>query len=86
MALASKLGLDRTKSEILHDTVAHKYIVKHLSKCLREFPGYAQVRRVSLYLEPWSIENGLLTPTLKIKRPQLLLTFSEDIESMYDSL
>ena len=84
--LANKLGLDRKKSESLHDSGAHKYIIKHLSKCLREFPGYAQVRRVSLYLEPWSIENGLLTPTLKTKRPQLLKTFAEDIESMYESL
>ena len=84
--LASKLGLDSKNSESLHDSGAHKYIIKYLSKCLREFPGYAQVRRVSLYLEPWSIENGLLTPTLKTKRPQLLKTFAEDIESMYESL
>ena len=84
--LASKLGLDSKNSESLHDSGAHKYIIKYLSKCLREFPGYAQVRRVSLYLEPWSIENGLLTPTLKTKRPQLLKAFAEDIESMYESL
>ena len=84
--LANKLGLDRKKAESLHDSGAHKYIIKHLSKCLHEFPGYAQVRRVSLYLEPWSIENGLLTPTLKTKRPQLLKTFAVDIESMYESL
>lgn len=84
--LASKLGLDSKNSESLHDSGAHKYIIKYLSKCLREFPGYAQVRRVSLYLEPWSIENGLLTPTLKTKRPQLLKTFAKDIESMYESL
>lgn len=84
--LAKKLGLDRKKSESLHDSGAHKYVIKHLSKCLREFPGYAQVRRVALYLEPWSIENGLLTPTLKTKRPQIFKTFAQDIESMYESL
>ncbi len=85
-ALASKLGLDRKSPASLHDSGVHKYILKHLSKCLYEFPGYAQIRRVSLYLEPWSIENGLLTPTLKTKRPQLLKTFAKDIESMYESL
>jgi len=85
-ALSKKLGLDKKQAESLHDSGAHKYILKHLSKCLRGFPGYAQVRRVSLYLEPWSIENGLLTPTLKTKRPQLLNTFAKDIESMYESL
>lgn len=84
--LANKLNLDRIDPESLHNSGAHKFIIKHLSKCLHEFPGYAQVRRVSLYLEPWSIENGLLTPTLKTKRPQLLKTFAQDIESMYESL
>jgi long-chain acyl-CoA synthetase len=84
--LAKKLGLDKKSAESLHDSGAEKYVIKLLSKCLCEFPGYAQVRRVSLYLEPWSTENGLLTPTLKIKRPQLLKTFSQDIESMYESL
>lgn len=85
-ALANNLSLDRSNPESLHDSGAHKFIIKHLSKCLHEFPGYAQVRRVSLYLEPWSIENGLLTPTLKTKRPQLLKTFAQDIEFMYESL
>ncbi|MGH1536852.1 MAG: AMP-dependent synthetase/ligase [Gammaproteobacteria bacterium] len=85
-ALATKLELDRKNPASLHESGVHKFILKHLSKCLHEFPGYAQIRRVSLYLEPWSIENGLLTPTLKTKRPQLLKTFSEDIELMYESL
>lgn len=85
-SLCTKLGLDRNKPESLHDSSAHKLIIKHIANCLREFPGYAQVRRVKLYIEPWSIENGLLTPTLKTKRPQLLKTFAVDIESMYESL
>jgi long-chain acyl-CoA synthetase len=84
--LAKKLSLDSKSAESLHDAGAQKYIIKHLSKCLYEFPGYAQVRRVSLYLDPWSIDNGLLTPTLKTKRPQLLKAFSQDIELMYESL
>ena len=84
--LAKRLNLDHLKPENLTDSSVHKFIIKRLSECLSEFPGYAQVRRVSLYLEPWSIENGLLTPTLKTKRPQLLKTFAKDIESMYESL
>ena len=84
--LAKKFELDSKDKDSLKESVMHKYVVKRISQCLTEFPGYAQVRRVSLYLEPWSIENGLLTPTLKTKRPQLLKTFAADIESMYESL
>ncbi len=83
---AGTLGLDATGTESLQSSRARKYILKRLSGCLREFPGYAQIRRVSLYLEPWTIENGLLTPTLKIKRAQLQRRFEKDIEAMYESL
>lgn len=39
---------------------------------MREFPGHAQLRRVALTLDPWTVENGLLTPTLKLRRAQVL--------------
>ena len=85
-SLANEFNVDRKNPKSLQASTVHKYIIKRISKCLSEFPGYAYVRRVSLYLEPWSIENGLLTPTLKTKRPQLLKKFAADIDSMYESL
>ena len=69
----------------LQSEAVQRYVLKRLSDCLKEFPGYARVRRVSLYLEPWTMENGLLTPTLKIKRPRLLRRFTKDVELMYES-
>jgi len=50
---------------------------------MREFPGYAQVRRVSATLEPWSVENGLLTPTMKLKRAKVMEKFNAEIDRMY---
>ncbi len=54
-----------------------------ISAQMKEFPGYAQVRRVSATLEPWSVENGLLTPTLKLKRAKVMEKFNADIDKMY---
>jgi long-chain acyl-CoA synthetase len=50
---------------------------------LKEFPGYAQVRRVTVSLEPWTMDNGLLTPTLKLKRPKVMEKFVAEIDRMY---
>jgi long-chain acyl-CoA synthetase len=50
---------------------------------LKAFPGYAQVRRAKVTLEPWTMENGLLTPTLKLKRPKVMEKFSAEIDRMY---
>jgi long-chain acyl-CoA synthetase len=32
---------------------------------------------------PWTIENGLLTPTLKLKRPLVLAHFKQAIDAAY---
>ena len=42
-----------------------------------------QVRMVHLHPEPFSVDNELLTPTLKNKRTQLRKTFAADINEMY---
>jgi long-chain acyl-CoA synthetase len=49
---------------------------------LRAFPGYAQVRAVQLLLESWTIENGLLTRTLKGKRERLETRFEVAIDGL----
>ena len=50
---------------------------------MKEFPGYAQVRRVTATLEPWTVENGLLTPTMKLKRAKVMEKFNAEIDGMY---
>ncbi|MEX2353876.1 MAG: AMP-dependent synthetase/ligase, partial [Gammaproteobacteria bacterium] len=49
------------------DTI-EKALLERISGCLDEFPGYAQIYRVQTVSEPWTVENDLLTPTLKTKR------------------
>ena len=48
-----------------------------------EFPGYAKIRRVALLQEPWNVENGLLTPTLKLKRAKVLEKYVREVERLY---
>jgi long-chain acyl-CoA synthetase len=33
--------------------------------------------------DPWSIDNGLLTPTLKLKRPLVLAKFKDAVDAVY---
>jgi long-chain acyl-CoA synthetase len=54
-----------------------------LAERLHEFPGYAKIRRVYLTLEPWTIDNGLLTPTLKVKRAKVLELLEEKVALLY---
>ncbi|XP_044252556.1 long-chain-fatty-acid--CoA ligase 5 isoform X2 [Tribolium madens] len=48
--------------------------------------SFEQVKDIYLHPDPFSVQNGLLTPTLKSKRPQLKEYFKPQIEDMYSKL
>jgi long-chain acyl-CoA synthetase len=48
--------------------------------------GFEFAKSVTLVLEPFTVENGLLTPTFKVKRPQAKAYFQKAIANMYAEL
>ncbi|TVU50843.1 hypothetical protein EJB05_02234 [Eragrostis curvula] len=48
--------------------------------------GFEFVKAVTLVAEPFTLENGLLTPTFKVKRPQAKAYFAKEISDMYAQL
>ena len=58
-------------------------LLNRIGRYMNEFPGYAQVYKITATLDPWEVDNGLLTPTLKIKREKLKELFKSEIEHMY---
>jgi long-chain acyl-CoA synthetase len=53
-----------------------------LSQLNEEVEKHARMGGAILTYEPWSIENGVLTPTLKIKRDQISDRFGEEAAAM----
>jgi long-chain acyl-CoA synthetase len=78
--VAAEAGLDPAN---VRAKPAADLVLKRIGAQLKEFPGYAQVRRATLAAEPWTIENGLLTPTLKLKRAKVMEKFNAEIDGMY---
>jgi len=62
-----------------------KALIRRANERLKDFPRWMRVRRVIASPEPWSVDNGLLTPTLKLKRPILLDRFKDRIDRAYAS-
>lgn len=52
-------------------------------RALAGFAQYEQVRAFRLIPEPFTVENGLLTPTLKLRRSRVELAYRDEIERMY---
>lgn len=81
--LAQEHGLDPLDPKSLKNKKLLQDVQKKVAKALHDFPGYAKVRRVSLSLSPWTIENEMLTPTLKIKRNVVIEAHKKEIDEMY---
>ena len=81
--LAASLSLDPESPESLSAPAARQAVIKRAKEATKDFPRYALPSAVTLVTEPWTIENGLLTPTLKLKRGPLRNKFADEIQQMY---
>ena len=81
--LASALKLNPDDPASLQVSGARAAALQRIRELTRGFPQHAQPRAVALTLEPWTIENALITPTLKLKRKNLAAHFLAEIERLY---
>ena len=76
-AYLSLLAVSRERNE--------KLLVQRANARLKAFPRWVRVRRVIAVTEPWTVAEGLLTPTLKVRRSAVQARFRERIEALYRS-
>ena len=62
---------------------SEKFLVQRIGKLIKGFPGYALVRKVAVAREKWTIDNGMITPTLKLKRNVIFQKYASAIDEMY---
>ena len=80
---ARGMKLDPDDPATLLNPDLQQALCEKLSDHLSEFPGFAQVRGITCTLDPWTIDNGLITPTMKLKRNRIMEHFAADIDRMY---
>ena len=72
----------------LEDPAVRAQVDAELHNLLRDvnqgLAGYEQLQFLVVAPEPWSIENGCLTPTMKIKRSRIEASFVEHVSSWYE--
>ncbi len=81
--VAAELGLNPNDRGVLTNPALVQKMQARVTQLLKDFPGYAKVRRITLSLEPWSVDNGCLTATMKLKRNMVVQQYAQAIEHMY---
>ena len=61
-----------------------QFVLDRLETMQQDLAYYEQVKRITLLPEPFSLERGELTNTLKVKRAVLNELYKEQIDSMYE--
>jgi len=82
-AMAQRWSLPAEDPAALTDGRIQHHIERICRQSLVPFPDYAQVRRFWLTLRPWTIDNDLVTPTFKLKRPAIEKHFAKHVLNLY---
>lgn len=69
--------------EIIANKKVIKRIQKEIDKANLSFGEWEKIKAFELTSEIWSIDNGLLTPTLKMKRKEIKLKFENLYRNIY---
>jgi long-chain acyl-CoA synthetase len=81
---ASSIGIDPNHPKVLEQPEVENAVLARIAEQVKMFPGYARIVRIHLSFEPWSVENGLMTPTLKLKRAKVMERLAEPVTKLYE--
>ena len=77
---ARALAEDDNERERINEAMA-----EHLKKTNDQLPGHEKLQFLAVMAEEWTIESGLLTPTMKVKRNEVEDKFGPQVDGWYDS-
>jgi long-chain acyl-CoA synthetase len=72
------------RAELCQNRQVVQFILDRLETMQQDLAYYEQVKRITLLPEPFSLERGELTNTLKVKRPVINELYKEQIDKMYE--
>lgn len=83
-AWAAEQGIeDRSPVALARDPRVLAHVESQIADVQKDLANYERVRKFHLLVEPFTVENGLLTPTLKVKRKAVEDRYFTEIEAMY---
>ncbi len=77
-------GLGSLSTEaLLENARVRDLFRKEIDKCSEGFKGFEEVREFAVVPEDFTTENGMLTPSLKVKRRKVIEKYGKLVEGLY---
>lgn len=74
----------KDRADLCRNQDVNRMLLFRIETLQQEFAHYEQVKRITILPEPFSMERGELTNTLKIKRSVVNKNYAAEIEAMYE--
>ena len=75
-------NIGKTNEEIIQSEIVISRVQQEVDKCNTNFGNWEQIKRFELTPNTWTIDDGHLTPTMKMKRPII----KEIYKDLYDKI
>ena len=84
-AWASKHGIAQSKNESWsHNKKVHEKILDEVNEINERFGQWEKIKEIRITDDVWSVEDGHLTPTMKLKRKSIREKYQTLFNSIYD--
>jgi long-chain acyl-CoA synthetase len=76
---------EEDKISKLKDKEIHDLISSEVKKANENLSSIEKIRKFIIVRDPFSTDNGLLTPTMKIRRHKIKEIYGEELDDLYGS-
>ncbi len=83
--LAKEVGADPNDPATYDRRDVRMLAIKRMRKAASSFPQYGVPRNIWLLKDHWTIDNGLMTVTMKLRRREINKRFKKQIEQLYQT-
>ncbi|MHA1538764.1 MAG: AMP-dependent synthetase/ligase [Alphaproteobacteria bacterium] len=80
---AKKEGKRNDFAAIVKDTDFHEQLAEAVSRVNKGLAVAERVRRFIVVGDPFSVDNGMMTPSMKIRRHVITKSFGKDLDGLY---
>jgi len=81
---ATEQGISESdEAKLIDDPKVKEQLRAEVDKFTAEFKGFEDIKKICIVSEDFTVENGMMTPSMKVKRRIVMERYGDKIEALY---